>query len=108
MREVVLLELAEEWLETRQCGRGQPCVAVQIYIECVPRNEEKAAVIQNFDPALLPFVVVSQCATTTTLRGRLVDLSLKVPTAMATISKDFDKVPGEICPQDGTQLLHCK
>ena len=49
MREVVLLELAEEWLETRQCGRGQPCVAVQIYIECVPRNEEKAAVIQNFD-----------------------------------------------------------
>ena len=39
----------EEGLETRQLGRGQPCVAVRIYIEAVSRNDEKATVVQSFD-----------------------------------------------------------
>ena len=39
----------EEGFETRQLVRGQPCVAVQIYIEAVPRNHEKAALVQSFD-----------------------------------------------------------
>lgn len=54
---------------------------------------------------LPPSVVVSQCDTTTILR-RLLGLSRKIPTAIATRSRDLDKVPGDTCPEDDSQLLH--